>query len=45
MNKIQKITGGKRDFFSPKGRQVDDSTIANIKSILGRSRNTERSSY
>ena len=35
MNKIQKITAGKRDFFSPKGRQVDDTTIANVKSILG----------
>ena len=28
MNKIQKITAGKRDFFAPKGRQVDDDTIA-----------------
>ena len=35
MNKIQKITAGKRDFFTPKGRQVDDTTIAKIKSILG----------
>ena len=35
MNKIQKVTAGKRDFFSPKGRQVDDTTIANVKSILG----------
>ena len=35
MNKIQKITVGKRDFFSPKGRQVDDATIDNIKSVLG----------
>ena len=35
MNKIQKITAGKRDFFSPKGRQAEDTTIANIKSILG----------
>ena len=35
MNKIQKITVGKRDFFAPKGRQVDDTTIHNIKSILG----------
>ena len=35
MNKIQKITAGKRDFFSPKGRQVDDATVDNIKSVLG----------
>ena len=35
MNKIQKITVGKRDFFSPKGRQVDDATVDNIKSVLG----------
>ena len=35
MNKIQKITAGKRDFFSPKGRQVDDATVYNIKSVLG----------
>ena len=35
MIKIQKITAGKRDFFTPKGRQVDDTTIAKIKSILG----------
>ena len=35
MNKIQKITASKRDFFTPKGRQVDDTTIANIKSVLG----------
>ena len=35
MNKIQKITPAKRDFFAPKGRQVDDITIVNIKSILG----------
>ena len=35
MNKIQKITAGKRDFFAPKGRQVDDATVDNIKSVLG----------
>ena len=35
MNKIQKITAAKRDFFAPKGRQVEDTTIANIKTILG----------
>ena len=35
MNKIQKITASKRDFFSPKGRQVDDATVDNIKSVLG----------
>ena len=34
MNKIQKITKGKRDFFSPKGRQVDDLALDRIKSIL-----------
>ena len=34
MNKIQKITKGKRDFFSPKGRQVDDLGLDRIKSIL-----------
>ena len=34
MNKIQKITKGKRDFFSPKGRQVDDIALDRIKSIL-----------
>ena len=34
MNKIQKITKGKRDFFSPKGRQVDDIALERIKSIL-----------
>ena len=35
MNKIQKIAAGKRDFFSPKGRQVDDTSIAIIKTING----------
>ena len=34
MNKIQKITKGKRDFFSPKGRQVDDLALDRIRSIL-----------
>ena len=34
MNKIEKITKGKRDFFSPKGRQVDDIDLHRIKSIL-----------
>ena len=34
MNKIQKITKGKRDFFSPKGRQVDDSALDRVRYIL-----------
>ena len=35
MNKIQKIGKGKRDYFSPKGRQVEEASLIRIKAILG----------
>ena len=35
MNKIQKIGKGKRDYFSPKGRQVEETSLIRIKAILG----------
>ena len=35
MNKIQKIGKGKRDYFTPKGRQVEESSVVRIKAILG----------
>ena len=35
MNKIQKIGKGKRDYFSPKGRQVEEASLIRIKNILG----------
>ena len=35
MNKIQKIGKGKRDYFTPKGRQVEEASLIRIKAILG----------
>ena len=35
MNKIQKIGKGKRDYFTPKGRQVEEASLVRIKAILG----------
>ena len=35
MNKIQKPGFKKRDFFQPKGRQVDDEVLDSVKAILG----------
>ena len=35
MNKIQKIGKGKRDYFTPKGRQVEEASLIRVKAILG----------
>jgi formate dehydrogenase len=35
MNKIQKSGKNKRDFFQPKGRQVDDKILDSVKELLG----------